>query len=76
MKTFLTEDFLLQTKTAKTLYRDYAAKMPIFDYHCHLPAQQIADDIQFENITQAWLYSFSYVKSLLQFLMFFYTTTC
>ena len=60
MNTFLTEDFLLQTKTAKTLYHEYAAKMPIFDYHCHLPPQQIADDIQFENITQAWLYGDHY----------------
>jgi len=57
---FLTEDFLLQTKTAKTLYQDYAAKMPIFDYHCHLLPQQIADDSQFENITQAWLYGDHY----------------
>jgi len=60
MNTFLTEDFLLQTETAKTLYHDYAAKMPIFDYHCHLIPQQIADDVQFENITQAWLYGDHY----------------
>ena len=60
MKNFITEDFLLQTKTAKTLYHRHAAKMPVFDYHCHLPSQQIADDIQFENITQAWLYGDHY----------------
>ena len=57
---FMNDDFLLQTETAKTLYHQYAAKMPIFDYHCHLPPQQIADDIQFENITQAWLYGDHY----------------
>ena len=37
---FLTEDFLLQTKTARTLYHEHAEHMPIYDYHCHLPAQQ------------------------------------
>ncbi len=53
--TFLTEDFLLQTKTARTLYHEHAAGMPIYDYHCHLPAHHIAADHQFENLTQAWL---------------------
>lgn len=57
---FLTEDFLLQTKTARRLYHDHAAKMPIYDYHCHLPAHQIAADHQFENLTQAWLYGDHY----------------
>jgi glucuronate isomerase len=60
MNTFLTEDFLLQNETAKTLYHEHAEKMPVFDYHCHLSPQQIADDIQFENITQAWLYGDHY----------------
>ena len=55
MKNFMSDDFLLQTETAKKLYAEHAAQMPIFDYHCHLPPQQIADDIQFKNITQAWL---------------------
>ena len=54
-KQFLTEDFLLQTATARVLYHEHAAKMPIYDYHCHLPAEQIAADHQFANITQAWL---------------------
>lgn len=52
---FLSEDFLLQTETARRLYHDHAAKMPIYDYHCHLPTHQIASDHQFENLTQAWL---------------------
>ena len=55
MKKFLDEHFLLNTKTAQLLYHDYAAKMPIIDYHCHLPPQQIAENTQFENITQVWL---------------------
>jgi len=57
---FLSEDFLLQSKTAKTLYHDHAAKMPIYDYHCHLPANQIAADHRFANLTQAWLYGDHY----------------
>ena len=54
------EDFLLQTKTAELLYNEYAKQMPIIDYHCHLSPQQIAEDIKFENITQAWLYGDHY----------------
>ena len=60
MKKFLDEDFLLKTKTAQRLYHDYAKEMPIIDYHCHLPPQQIADDTQFDNITQPWLYGDHY----------------
>jgi len=57
---FMTEDFLLQTKTAKILYHKHAEKMPIYDYHCHLPADLIAADHRFDNITQAWLYGDHY----------------
>lgn len=60
MKAFLDQDFLLQSPTAQTLYHQYAAPMPIIDYHNHLVPQQIADDHQFENITQAWLYGDHY----------------
>ncbi len=60
MKKFLNEDFLLNSDTAKTLYHDYAAPMPIIDYHCHLPVEQIANDINFENLTQVWLYGDHY----------------
>ena len=55
MKPFITENFLLQTETAIKLYHEYAAKMPIFDYHCHLPAWQIAEDVCFDNLTKIWL---------------------
>jgi glucuronate isomerase len=55
MRNFLDDDFLLQTKTAQKLYNDYARSMPIIDYHCHLPPDQIAADLNFENITQLWL---------------------
>jgi len=60
MKKFLDENFLLQTKTAEKLYHEYAKGMPIIDYHCHLPQQQIAEDRQFENLTQIWLYGDHY----------------
>jgi len=55
MKPFLTEDFLLQTQTARALYHDFAENMPIFDYHCHLPVEEIAADKTFENLTDIWL---------------------
>ena len=55
MKAFMDKDFLLDTDTAKILYHNYAAKMPIIDYHCHINPQEIAEDRKFENITQVWL---------------------
>ena len=57
---FLTDDFLLQTETARRLYYDYARLMPIIDYHCHLPPDQIAADKCFDNMTQLWLYGDHY----------------
>jgi len=55
MKTFINDDFLLGNKTARSLYHQYAGHQPIIDFHCHLSPQMIADDRQFENLTQAWL---------------------
>ena len=55
MKTFMDKDFLLSTDTAKELYHDIAAKMPILDYHCHISPQEIAENRKFDNITQVWL---------------------
>jgi glucuronate isomerase len=60
MKPFLSDDFLLQNETARTLYHQHAAPQPIIDYHCHLPPDQIAQNRQFENITQIWLYGDHY----------------
>ncbi|MBC6699173.1 glucuronate isomerase [Hymenobacter sp. BT190] len=60
MKPFLNADFLLQTPTARTLYHEYAAAMSIIDYHNHLLPDQIAEDRQFDNITQVWLYGDHY----------------
>ncbi|MEP6845072.1 MAG: glucuronate isomerase [Panacibacter sp.] len=55
MKAFLDEHFLLHSNTAQHLYHSYAKEMPIIDYHCHLPPQEIAADRQFDNLTQVWL---------------------
>ncbi len=55
MKKFMDEDFLLDNPPALRLYHDYAEDMPIFDYHCHLPVKEIAEDKEYENITQIWL---------------------
>jgi len=60
MKKFLDENFLLQSKSAERLYHDYARQMPIIDYHCHLPPDQIAKDVNFDNLTQIWLYGDHY----------------
>lgn len=54
-KPFIHKDFLLQSDSAKELYHHYAAHHPIIDYHCHLPPQEIADDINFRNLTHIWL---------------------
>lgn len=55
MKNFLDQDFLLQTKTAQQLYHEYAAPMPIIDYHNHLPPAEIAANKKFRTMTEIWL---------------------
>ena len=60
MKAFMDKDFLLETKTARKLFHDFADKMPIIDYHCHIDAADIADDKKYDNITQVWLYGDHY----------------
>jgi glucuronate isomerase len=52
---FIHEDFLLTTKQARELYHRYAEAEPIFDYHCHLPPQQIATNHQFADLSELWL---------------------
>lgn len=60
MKPFLDENFLLKNEVARILYHDYAASLPIFDYHCHLDPKEIAEDKRFRNLTEAWLYGDHY----------------
>jgi glucuronate isomerase len=57
---FITDDFLLQNDTAVRLYHEYARPMPILDYHCHLPPQQIAEDRRFANLAEIWLHGDHY----------------
>ncbi len=55
VKSFLDDNFLLENKISERLYHEFAKPMPIIDYHNHLPPEQIAHDINFENLTQIWL---------------------
>lgn len=52
---FINDDFMLQSETAKQLYHDFAEGMPIIDYHCHLAPQMIADDYKFRNAYDLFL---------------------
>ena len=52
---FIHDHFLLQTQTAQDLYHQFAAKQPIFDFHCHLPPEDIASDRRFQNLFEIWL---------------------
>lgn len=55
MKPFMDRDFLLSTDTAKALYHEHAARMPIIDYHCHINPAEIASDRRFSSIVEVWL---------------------
>jgi glucuronate isomerase len=55
MNPFITDDFLLQTKTARELFHRHAKDEPIYDYHCHVPASQIAANRQFTDLSEIWL---------------------
>src|SRR5215471_275812 len=52
---FIHDDFLLQTQAAKHLYHAYAEDQPILDFHTHLPAEEIAEDRRFGDLTDIWL---------------------
>lgn len=52
---FIHDDFLLESKTARQLYRDHAADQPILDYHCHLPPADVAANRRFANLFEIWL---------------------
>jgi glucuronate isomerase len=54
-KEFIHKNFFLDTKTASKLYHTYAEPLPIIDYHCHIPPKEVAQNRQFENMTQIWL---------------------
>lgn len=52
---FITKNFQLYGDTASKLYYEVAANLPIIDYHCHINASDIAENVWFENITKLWL---------------------
>ncbi len=52
---FIHDHFLLQTDSARTLYHEYAANMPLVDYHCHLSPSDLATNRQFNNLFEIWL---------------------
>ena len=66
MKAFMDRDFLLSTDTARHLYHDIAAGLPIIDYHCHLSPREIYEDKQFHNLTELWLYGDHYKWRLMR----------
>lgn len=55
MDSLINDNFLLETKAARELYNEFAKDLPIVDYHCHIDAKEIAEDINFKNITELWL---------------------
>lgn len=55
MTPFMDADFLLKTQTAKKLYHEHAARMPIIDYHCHINPREIWEDKRYRSITEVWL---------------------
>lgn len=55
MKKFMCDDFLLENQVAIKLYHEYAKKMPIYDYHCHLNPKEISENKRYRNITEIWL---------------------
>jgi len=52
---FINDNFMLGGRTAELLYHEHAGKMPVIDYHCHLVPRQIAENIQFRDITELWI---------------------
>ena len=55
MRLFMDKDFLLESNTAKELYHHFVEGLPLFDYHCHLPAKEIAQNRPFDSIGELWL---------------------
>lgn len=60
MKEFMNKDFLLKNDVSKRLYFEYSEKMPIFDYHCHLNPKEIAENKNYKNLAEIWLYGDHY----------------
>ena len=55
MMPFMNQDFLLKSETARKLYHEHAAQVPVIDYHCHINPQEIYEDKRYNTITEVWL---------------------
>jgi glucuronate isomerase len=55
MMPFMNKDFLLKSETARVLYHQHAAQVPVIDYHCHINPQEIFEDKRYNTITEVWL---------------------
>ena len=55
MRPLIHDDFLLYSDAARDLYHNFAKAEPIYDYHCHLPPQQILSNHQFADLSEIWL---------------------
>ncbi len=55
MRPFIQDSFLLRSDAASDLYHGFAAKMPLFDYHNHLSAADLASDHVFADLAEIWL---------------------
>ncbi|MFD1672655.1 glucuronate isomerase [Agrilactobacillus yilanensis] len=53
--TLLNKDFLLTNEMGKKLFHNYAEKMPIIDYHCHLEPKEIYENKNYPNLTRIWI---------------------
>ena len=51
---FINDNFMLKSKTAKKLYK-MVKDLPIIDYHCHLNPKMIAENYQFKNAFDLFL---------------------
>lgn len=49
------ENFLLESKSAVRLYHEFAADLPVIDYHNHLSPALIASNHRFADMTEIWL---------------------
>ncbi len=52
---FINDNFMLQSETAKHLFFDYAKDLPIIDYHCHLQPKMIAENYKFKDTYDLFL---------------------
>ena len=46
------EGFLLQSDTARQLYRRYAAQQPVHDFHSHMSPADLVADRQFNDLDE------------------------